>query len=502
MLSSLAHSGVILEQHYSQRWCAPARTALMTGRYPYNTGMTDYGHVVAEERSAVPIAFHMLPRLLSTHNYRSYHLGKWHLGFWSTNHTPAGRGFDQSFGFMLGDSTHDTRGSQITHTCGQSIKDLYNGSAVSSGPANDSRLAYDNMYSSYMYGNLSLRVIHDHARNHPGVPMFLYYASQNAHSPYQCPDEYLDLYPNLPKNGSRRCFNGMVSAMDRGVAAIVRALKDTGMYDNTVIVYSSDNGGPAHWSSNLPLRGAKFSVFEGGVRVPAFVHSPLLPASVVGTVNRDLFYIADWYTTFASLAGVPDKVVQKHSGPVRPDGRNIWAQLSKTETAKRDLIVHEYDTVKNIYAVRYGEWKLVWGAVGESKWIPDRDYGSCSPLEPYDPPNAVSAAGSERVTLEDKLSTSQATQPASVDDVNTEFDLQCTERAPCLFNVVKDPTEHNECAAEHPHVVAELQKQLHEYVSADQYHGGLDVANSTSEKEYCEKVVKKLKWVQPYEQLR
>ena len=95
-------------------------------------------------------------------------------GFWSSNHTPAGRGFDESFGFMLGESTHDTRGSQTSHTCKTSIKDLYNTTQV----ANASALAFNNLYSSYVYGNLSRDIIHRHARDYPNTPMFLYYASQ------------------------------------------------------------------------------------------------------------------------------------------------------------------------------------------------------------------------------------------------------------------------------------------------------------------------------------
>ena len=120
-------------------------------------------------------------------------------------------------------------------------------------------------------------------------------AFQNSHAPYQVPQEYLDLYPNLPQEGSQRCFNAMCSALDESVGVIADALHTTGMYSNTVIVYSSDNGGPAKESNNLPLRGAKFGVFEGSFRVPAFVHSPLLPSACLGKVSHATIFISDWF---------------------------------------------------------------------------------------------------------------------------------------------------------------------------------------------------------------
>jgi arylsulfatase B/arylsulfatase I/J len=91
----------------------------------------------------------------------------------------------------------------------------------------------------------------------------------------------------------------MVTAMDTIVGATVSALKETGMYNNSIIIYTSDNGGPAKMSNNLPLRGAKFSVFEGGIRVPAFVHSPLIGTQSTNRSTDELFYISDWYMTLA-----------------------------------------------------------------------------------------------------------------------------------------------------------------------------------------------------------
>jgi arylsulfatase A-like enzyme len=252
-LDKLAAGGVRLTQHYTQRWCAPTRTAVMTGRYPYNTGMMQYGHGLAEELSAVPAAFSFLPAMLKQHApapYRTAHLGKWHLGFFTKAHVPAGRGFDSSFGFMLGQSSHDNRSSQVSHTCGVPVKDLYNGSRI----ANDTSYAYDNLYDERMYAAQARDLILAHGQAAAGVPLYLYMAFQNCHAPYQAPQEYLDRYPTLPAGESQRCYNAMVAALDDTVGAIVAALEEAGMSDNTVIIFTSDNGGPAQEANNMPLR--------------------------------------------------------------------------------------------------------------------------------------------------------------------------------------------------------------------------------------------------------
>lgn len=187
-LEELRRAGVTLNRHYVQRWCAPTRAALLTGRYAYNVGMNDYGGGSAyrEERSAVPSSFSMLPRLLKTTGYITHQVGKWHLGYFKRASLPTGRGFDSSFGFLCGASTHDTRGSQTKHTCGLSVTDLYNSSRI----ANDTAYATNRVYSTFMYAREAARLIEAHDQSRP---FFLYMAFQNSHAPYQVPHEYTDL---------------------------------------------------------------------------------------------------------------------------------------------------------------------------------------------------------------------------------------------------------------------------------------------------------------------
>ena len=519
-LDALADGGIRLGQHYAQRWCAPSRAALMTGRYPYNTGMMNYGHgqpkdKYREELSAVPTAFPMLPAMLkhAPVPYATHHVGKWHLGFFSHAHTPHGRGFDSSFGFMLGDSRHDNRSSQVTHTCGLPVTDLFNTSHI----ANDTAYYRNNEYSSYMYANEARRIIAAHDAD--AAPLFLYMAFQNTHAPYQSPQCYRDRYPALPKGESQRCFNAMASALDDAVGAIVRALHEANMYDNCVIIFTSDNGGPARRGNNMPLRGAKFSVFEGGMRTAAVVHSPLLPAATTHTTSDALIHLSDWYATILALAGVDPAVVANASGPVPPDAFNIWPALADPAVASpRTMIVHEYDDVQGIYAVRSGAYKLMWGNVGVDKWIPDVSYTGggdppCTALLPPTNETATSLISSwSTPVVVDRARSAAAVVPDAGASSVTSATLTrkhhhhhghggggstCTAAKPCLFDVLADPTERTDLAASRPAVVARLRRELDAYV-ANRWRGQLDTAAGWSEERYCA-WIQRVGWVQPFE---
>jgi arylsulfatase A-like enzyme len=152
-MTEQASTGLTLERHYVQRWCAASRTALLTGRYPSNTGLNEYNHGTEEERSAVPVSFQMLPKLLkqAPTPYATHMLGKWHLGFFTQSHTPHGRGFDSFFGFFCGASTHDTRGSQISHTCKLEVTDLYNTTHIANTTGPHGGWATNHYYNTHMY---------------------------------------------------------------------------------------------------------------------------------------------------------------------------------------------------------------------------------------------------------------------------------------------------------------------------------------------------------------
>jgi arylsulfatase A-like enzyme len=163
------------------------------------------------------------------------------------------------------------------------------------------------------------------------------------------PEKYKAPYANLKE--PRRTYAGMVAAMDEAIGQIVAALDETGLRQNTLILFSSDNGGPApgRVTSNGPLRAGKGTLYEGGVRVCAFATWPgRIPAGAV--VNQPI-HIADWYPTLLKLAGAP--LAQK----LPLDGRDVWATVAEGRPSPHEEILLNTEPTRG--AIRVGDWKLV-----------------------------------------------------------------------------------------------------------------------------------------------
>lgn len=173
-------------------------------------------------------------------------------------------------------------------------------------------------------------------RHDPHTPLFLYLSLQAAHTPLQVPDHFLHLYDSQC-NRLRRHYAAMLSCLDSGVAQVVQELKTQGLYENSALIYSSDNGGqPLSGGSNWPLRGGKGTYWEGGIRTVGFVHSPLLKKK--GIVSRALIHVSDWYPTLLGLAGA----WQSHHGL---DGHDVWGSISEGLPCPRIEILFNIDPV-------------------------------------------------------------------------------------------------------------------------------------------------------------
>ncbi len=135
----------------------------------------------------------------------------------------------------------------------------------------------------------------------------MYIPMQNVHTPLQVPQEYQDMYPE-EKDDARRKYLGLVTNMDDYVSEIVASLKENGLYENSVIIFSSDNGGAPGQAgaSNYPLRGFKGTLYEGGIRVPGWVHSPRFVKNP-GRIYDKMVHLTDWYPTIAKMAEIEDQ---------------------------------------------------------------------------------------------------------------------------------------------------------------------------------------------------
>ena len=163
-------------------------------------------------------------------------------------------------------------------------------------------------YSGYLYNDAAVRIIQRHL-DPAANPLFIYLALQTMHAPLEVPSYYSDKYPNTTYTQTYAVSNGMATVSDSVLMNVTRALKERGMWERTLIVHLSDNGGPvdstagAHHANNFPLRGGKHSNWEGGIRVVAFASGGFIPASRRGVVLNGIIHNADWYPTMAKLAG-------------------------------------------------------------------------------------------------------------------------------------------------------------------------------------------------------
>ncbi|XP_023320884.1 arylsulfatase I isoform X2 [Eurytemora carolleeae] len=288
--------------------------------------------------------------------------GKWHLGYCNENYLPTRRGFDSFFGEYAQQADHYTREHEVNRHIGTGY-DLRRGENVS----------YENLglYSTFLWEEETINIL-DKAST--SDPWFLEVSLTAAHPPYQAPDKYIKMYER--KNRRKKQKNNrsdqdnirkaMITAIDDSVGRIIDKLKSTGLDENTLVVFSSDNGS-GHSDANGSLRGKKGYVFEGGVRVPAFIQgTPLLHQMLVtpGYSSSALVHIVDWFPTLLRLSG------EKLSN-LETDGVDIWEPLTTGEISQREILVYNLDLDDQSktfqFAVRKNNWKLIWGQTKEFK---------------------------------------------------------------------------------------------------------------------------------------
>ena len=325
-IDRLAQSGAIIENHYVQPVCSPTRSTLLTGRYPTHTGV--YTIVSPGAGWGLPLAERTLADALRSAGYRTALTGKWHLGEFEKTYQPNARGFDHQYGHffgMLDYFTHERMNKLDWYRNGEPLK--------------------EEGYTTHLIAKEACKVI---ATGDQSKPLFLYVPFNGVHSPFQVPDSYLKPYAHL--KGNRQKLAGMLAAVDEAIGQIEAALKQAGRLENTLIVFSSDNGGPSP-GDNTPLRDFKGSIFEGGTRAAAFATWPgHIPA---GQRIRQPMHMVDWYPTLIKQAG--GSLEQKL--PV--DGLDVWPMLTKQAASPHDAILSVSTQGSSRAAVRMGDWKLI-----------------------------------------------------------------------------------------------------------------------------------------------
>ena len=403
-LDRLASSGVKLDNYYVQPLCTASRSQLLSGRYQIHTGL-QHGVITTCTPNSLPKEIPTIADELRDAGYATHMVGKWHLGCYEEELVPTQRGFDSFFGFLNGGKLHfsnmlcmSTRNiltlgglnaflsgfTQKREWCGQ---DLWSNEIVAAN--------YSGHYSTHLLTDKAIDVIKDHATQKDTKPLFLYLAYQAVHTPLEVPEAYIQQYESITDE-KRRIYAGMTTCMDEGVLNVTKALEKYGLWDNTILIFSTDNGGVADGGgNNWPLRGQKASLWEGGMRGVGFVHSPLIKHS--GTVSSGLIHISDWFPTILALAG-------RNTTGLTVDGFDVWKSITDGEPSPRKELLHNIDPLQNKHgclmnisnfdnrvqaAIRVGNWKLITGNPNQPKssWVAPPEDADIQSVPSPDPPS-------------------------------------------------------------------------------------------------------------------
>jgi arylsulfatase A-like enzyme len=339
-LDRLAKGGVRLDRHYVYPTCSPTRAGLLTGRNPSRFAI--HGPIAGRSKEALPKDAATLARALKARGYATALAGKWHLGL-RPEVGPRQYGFDRTYGYFHGQI------DQYTHRYKDGSRTWHRDDAFvdEKGHATD-------LIAAEAVSFLSAR---------RKGPFFLWVAFSVPHHPVQEEEKWIKPYRETIKDPSRRLFAASVTHMDDAIGRVLAALEKTGQDKNTVVLFTSDNGGQKDYASkteyegkhgpnktlgdNRPWRGWKGGLYEGGIRVPALVSWPgrLRAATLTQTVS----YL-DWFPTLLGLAGGEPPAAWK------TEGRNVWPLLGGGKAVPARPLYWETGPAA---AVLDGDWKLI-----------------------------------------------------------------------------------------------------------------------------------------------
>jgi arylsulfatase A-like enzyme len=391
-IDALAKSGKIFSQHYAGApVCAPSRCVLLTGRHlgnAYIRGNDEWaerGNVWSlsemnknprlEGQRPLPDSIPLLTELLKKAGYTNGIFGKWGLGAPETNSVPTKRGFDEFYGYNCQRQAHTLYPEHLWHK-EQKVKlknkfvDLHKSLDATQDPYNPKS------YADFALEDYAPALIHEKALafivQNKNSPFFLYYASPLPHVPLQAPQKWIEYYKKklgeelpyikgdyYPNQTPRATYAAMISYLDEQVGDIVNKLKKVGQYQNTIIIFTSDNGPsyaggtqPDFFDSAAPFlanygRGKGF-VYEGGLRVPTVVSWPGKIKSNSVSDHISAFY--DFLPTFCDLLSI--------SKP-KTDGISFLPEWLGKKQKKHDFLYWEFPETGGQQAIRMGNWKAV-----------------------------------------------------------------------------------------------------------------------------------------------
>ncbi len=384
-LDRLGKTGTTFLNHYVMPQCTPTRVAVMTGRYPGRFGGPALS---ASNAPAFPLGTPTMASMFQSLGYETFQCGKWHLGS-EPDHGPNQFGFDESYGTLAGAvGMYDHR-----YRDGEFGATWHRNHELIDGHENG-------VHATDLVAREAIRIIE---RDRPNEkPFFLYLAFHAIHTPLDERGEFVDRPtqpdPDKPDrwlnedeiewfndpdgkiqnepDPEKRLLLAAAHHLDHAIAEVIAALDRSGQRENTLILFSSDNGPQGNWPGNaypddlkltdfnqpLPMRGKKLDVWEGGIHVPAFAN---WPGRVEAKEVSDPVHIVDWFPTLAKLTDYqPEK-------PIAWDGIDLAPVLFQDKSLEQRDFYWLWNSKTDRWAIRLGDWKIVKYGVGEPKSVAD-----------------------------------------------------------------------------------------------------------------------------------
>eukprot|EP00937_MAST-01D_sp_MAST-1D-sp2_P007960 g7960.t1 len=482
-IGELARAGVALTNMHAFKYCSPSRRSLLSGRFPVHISTNQ----APDCSNYLPLPMTLLSGKLKRANFSTHFIGKGHLGYQTEDHLPVRRGFDSHVGFLAGDENYQN-GHQVMCDVPELANlpdapwsghwpprtppdachlDLWHGNGTASAAYLEAL-----RYSTDTYATEAVRLIE---AKPAGQRLFIYLAWQAVHGPWTLPtgpaerllqpadtgyDNYCSQHPaplpdprpqGIGRVQTMRCqFGSMLKVLDAAFSNVTRALQAAGVWNSTLLLMGSDNGGVGP-GSNFPLRGIKATPWQGGTKVPFYATGGYIPPQLRGMALGTTLQFADLYPTLCGLARVDAADTVVVGGAPRPiDGVDFWPLLLNSSSggggddagpAAPAPQVREYLPTTEDSIIWRGRWKLITRAtIGGAMWFPRGGKGPNNTAIPTSPNSCLNVS-----------------VPAGTGC------LLCSPAQPCLYDLHSDTSERINLAAQHPNLVAKLAAQLSSY---------------------------------------
>lgn len=469
-LNKLVKRGVELDRFYTYNQCGPSRSALLSGRNANHVNWRNNGAMSWNPKNpeagygGVPPNMTVIGSKMKEGGYKTAYSGKWDIGFASVGQMPYYNGFDHFLGYLQHANSYCSTKTPFqalgsNDVCQSRFFDFWKMDETGYYPSELAGTAYEEEF--FLEHSLDFIKNHD-----PKDPMFLFHSSHLLHTPLQIPEVWLKNFTDMKIRGKsdflRRQYNAMTQYMDWQVSELVKALKEKGMWKNTLFVFMADNGGPVYTpaaANNWPHRGGKATDFEGGIRVNAFVSGGYIPKKVRGTKTEEVGYVADWYKTFCNLAKVDWKDERAEEYGLPPvDGIDLWPMITGTGNGRNEI----YISAKTVIL---GKYKFMTGMHGfdmrTGMKYPNNTCGNCVETEDGklcdDCRQPGPSSGYWLPCVEEKPGDNVCIESARGDESFAKFesypkqleddggwvtDCNANGKKGCLFNIFEDPEEH------------------------------------------------------------